>query len=160
LRFLAQPDRMEKVQPCASAVGHTARGLRLSADADRADIEKVLAGDIAAFENIVRRWQGPLVNLAHRFCRERGRAEDMAQRRDSAKETAAPAGGSTLEGDGMKHDEIDHALSGEVRIAPSPEFVNRVMHAVRRDGSAPAPIPFPWKRAAPGFGAGALALRR
>jgi hypothetical protein len=79
LRFLAQPDRMEKVQPCASAVGHTARGLRLSADADRADIEKVLAGDIAAFENIVRRWQGPLVNLAHRFCRERGRAEDMAQ---------------------------------------------------------------------------------
>jgi RNA polymerase sigma-70 factor (ECF subfamily) len=51
----------------------------LSADADQADIDKVLAGDIAAFENIVRRWQGPLINLAYRFCRERGRAEDMAQ---------------------------------------------------------------------------------
>jgi RNA polymerase sigma-70 factor, ECF subfamily len=51
----------------------------LSADADRADVEKVLAGDIAAFEDIVRRWQGPLINLAYRFCRDRGRAEDMAQ---------------------------------------------------------------------------------
>jgi RNA polymerase sigma-70 factor (ECF subfamily) len=51
----------------------------LSADADQADIDRVIAGDLAAFENIVRRWQGPLVNLAYRFCRERGRAEDMAQ---------------------------------------------------------------------------------
>jgi RNA polymerase sigma-70 factor (ECF subfamily) len=39
----------------------------------------VLAGDVAAFENIVRRWQGPLVNLAWRFCRDRARAEEMAQ---------------------------------------------------------------------------------
>ena len=51
----------------------------MSAEADRADVEKVLAGDIAAFENIVRRWQVPLINLAYRFCRDRGRAEDMAQ---------------------------------------------------------------------------------
>jgi RNA polymerase sigma-70 factor (ECF subfamily) len=51
----------------------------LRADADQADVEKVLAGDIAAFENIVRRWQIPLINLAYRFCRDRGRAEDMAQ---------------------------------------------------------------------------------
>ncbi|HEY7333995.1 MAG TPA: sigma-70 family RNA polymerase sigma factor [Bryobacteraceae bacterium] len=51
----------------------------MSADADRADVEKVLAGDIAAFENIVRRWQGPLINLAYRFSRDRNRAEDMAQ---------------------------------------------------------------------------------
>jgi RNA polymerase sigma-70 factor (ECF subfamily) len=51
----------------------------LRADADQADVEKVLAGDIAAYENIVRRWQGPLVNLAYRFCHDRGRAEDMAQ---------------------------------------------------------------------------------
>jgi RNA polymerase sigma-70 factor (ECF subfamily) len=48
-------------------------------DVDRDDIERVLAGDIAAFENIVRRWQGPLVNLAYRFCRDRSRAEEMAQ---------------------------------------------------------------------------------
>jgi RNA polymerase sigma-70 factor, ECF subfamily len=48
-------------------------------DADRADVERVLAGDVSAFEGIVRRWQSPLVNLAWRFCRDRGRAEEMAQ---------------------------------------------------------------------------------
>lgn len=46
---------------------------------DQLDVEKVLSGDIAAFEGIVRRWQGPLINLAYRFCRDRSRAEDMAQ---------------------------------------------------------------------------------
>src|SRR5215471_15432152 len=49
------------------------------ADEDRADVERVLTGDISAFEGIVRRWQSPLVNLAYRFCRDRSRAEDMAQ---------------------------------------------------------------------------------
>ena len=51
----------------------------MSASEDQADVEKVLAGDIAAFEGIVRRWQGPLINLAYRFCRDRSRAEEMAQ---------------------------------------------------------------------------------
>ncbi len=51
----------------------------MSATDDQADVERVLAGDIPAFEGIVRRWQGPLINLAHRFCRDRGRAEEMAQ---------------------------------------------------------------------------------
>ena len=51
----------------------------MAAEDDRADVERVLAGDIAAFESIVRRWQSPLVNLAYRFCRDRSRAEDMAQ---------------------------------------------------------------------------------
>ena len=51
----------------------------VSASEDQADVERVLAGDISAFEGIVRRWQGPLVNLAYRFCNDRGRAEDMAQ---------------------------------------------------------------------------------
>ena len=51
----------------------------MAAEEDLADVERVLAGETAAFENIVRRWQGPLVNLAYRFCRDRGRAEDMAQ---------------------------------------------------------------------------------
>jgi RNA polymerase sigma-70 factor (ECF subfamily) len=27
----------------------------------------------------VRRWQGPLINMAWRYCRDRGRAEEMAQ---------------------------------------------------------------------------------
>jgi RNA polymerase sigma-70 factor (ECF subfamily) len=39
----------------------------------------VLAGETRAFEGIVRRWQAPLINLAYRFCRDRGRAEEMAQ---------------------------------------------------------------------------------
>ena len=51
----------------------------MSASDDQADVEKVLAGNVDAFENIVRRWQNPLVNLAYRFCRDRSRAEDLAQ---------------------------------------------------------------------------------
>ena len=51
----------------------------MTAADDRADVDKVLAGDLSAFEGIVHRWQGPLVNLAYRFCRDRGRAEEMAQ---------------------------------------------------------------------------------
>jgi RNA polymerase sigma-70 factor (ECF subfamily) len=51
----------------------------VSANDDQADVERVLAGDISAFEGIARRWQGPLINLAYRFCRDRGRAEEMAQ---------------------------------------------------------------------------------
>jgi len=70
---------MEKMQPRATMPGLTGGGIRLSAEADRADVEKVLAGDIDAFECIVHRWQGSLVNLAYRFCRDRNRAEDMAQ---------------------------------------------------------------------------------
>ena len=46
---------------------------------DQAAVERVLAGDISAFEEIVRRWQSPLINLAYRFCRDRGRSEEMAQ---------------------------------------------------------------------------------
>jgi len=48
-------------------------------EADLADVERVLGGDVNAFEGIVRRWQGPLVNMAWRYCRDRGRAEEMAQ---------------------------------------------------------------------------------
>ena len=46
---------------------------------DLADVERVLAGEVQAFEGIVRRWQGPLVNMAWRYCRDRGRAEELAQ---------------------------------------------------------------------------------
>ena len=48
-------------------------------DEDAADVRRVLAGDVAAFDGIVRRWQGRLLNLAWRFCRDRAMAEDMAQ---------------------------------------------------------------------------------
>ena len=46
---------------------------------DASDVARVLAGDAEAFAGIVRRWQRRLVNLAWRFCRDRGAAEDMAQ---------------------------------------------------------------------------------
>src|ERR1035438_8358245 len=54
-------------------------GAGVSASDDQSDVEKVLAGEVAAFEGIVRRWQGPLVNLAYRFTRDRARAEELAQ---------------------------------------------------------------------------------
>jgi RNA polymerase sigma-70 factor, ECF subfamily len=63
------------MQPPRGEDGRTSVGV----EDDCADVERVLGGDVAAFENIVRRWQGPLVNLAYRFCRDRFRAEDMAQ---------------------------------------------------------------------------------
>ena len=50
-----------------------------SAADDLADVQRVLAGDVRAFEGIVRRWQGPLINMAWRYCRERSRSEDLAQ---------------------------------------------------------------------------------
>jgi len=51
----------------------------VSHDEDRDDVHRVLAGDVLAFDGIVRRWQRPLVNLAYRFVRDRGRAEELAQ---------------------------------------------------------------------------------
>jgi RNA polymerase sigma-70 factor (ECF subfamily) len=62
----------------ATASNHEDGG-RVKAEQDALDVRRVLAGETAAFEAIVRRWQGPLVNLAYRFCRDRGRAEEMAQ---------------------------------------------------------------------------------
>jgi RNA polymerase sigma-70 factor (ECF subfamily) len=50
-----------------------------ASDQDLNDVERVLAGDVEGFEGIVRRWQGPLVNMAWRYCRDRGRAEELAQ---------------------------------------------------------------------------------
>jgi RNA polymerase sigma-70 factor (ECF subfamily) len=52
---------------------------RNGSEEDLADVDRVLAGDVRAFEGIVRRWQGPLVNMAWRYCRDRSRAEEMAQ---------------------------------------------------------------------------------
>jgi RNA polymerase sigma-70 factor (ECF subfamily) len=77
LRFLF---RKEKMQPPGILVSRTVPGdAEVAASDDQADVQKVLAGDLSAFEGIVRRWQGPLINLAYRFCRDRGRAEEMAQ---------------------------------------------------------------------------------
>ena len=51
----------------------------MSLQEDQADVDRVLGGELSAFEGIVRRWRKPLVSLAYRFCRDRGRAEEMAQ---------------------------------------------------------------------------------
>ena len=68
------------MQPPVTASCHTIEAeSSVSASDDQTDVERVLAGEIPAFEGIVRRWQGPLVNLAYRFCHDRGRAEEMAQ---------------------------------------------------------------------------------
>jgi RNA polymerase sigma-70 factor (ECF subfamily) len=48
-------------------------------DPDAECVERVLAGDPAAFDGIVRRWQDRLFTLAFRLCRDHGRAEDMTQ---------------------------------------------------------------------------------
>lgn len=42
-------------------------------------VDRVLSGDTQAFALIVQRWQGPLINLAWRYCRDRSRAEELAQ---------------------------------------------------------------------------------
>jgi RNA polymerase sigma-70 factor (ECF subfamily) len=54
-----------------------AQGHELSSEA--AIVDRVLAGDTQAFAGIVQRWQRPLVNMAWRYCRDRARAEEMAQ---------------------------------------------------------------------------------
>jgi hypothetical protein len=55
--------------------------------------------------------------------------------------------------------DIARALSSQRdTLLPSSGFAASVMAAIAHDASAPAPIPFPWKRALPGFAAIAVAL--
>lgn len=57
--------------------------------------------------------------------------------------------------------QIEAALaSPDDHILPSSGFAESVMAAVHHEATAPAPLVFPWKRAIPGFiaGAGALAF--
>jgi RNA polymerase sigma-70 factor, ECF subfamily len=61
------------------AKNDTAANRGYLADLDTEDVDRVLAGDVQAFAGIVSRWQGPLVNMAWRYCRDRSRAEEMAQ---------------------------------------------------------------------------------
>ena len=65
----------DQAQPAPIDTASTPR----SAEDDRRDAMRVLAGDTSAFAGIVQRWQSPLINLAYRFCRDRARAEEMAQ---------------------------------------------------------------------------------
>jgi hypothetical protein len=58
----------------------------------------------------------------------------------------------------MQDQELDRILSRDADLVPSSGFASGVMDAVHVEASAPAPIPFPWRRALPGFAAWALAL--
>jgi len=46
---------------------------------------------------------------------------------------------------------LDEMLASESEIVPSSGFLSAVMERVKEEASAPAPIPFPWKRALPGL---------
>ena len=80
LRFLEPVRAAKKMQPGTLLRRTTGdAGIRVSAQEDDRAVERVLKGDLDAFAEIVARWQRPLVNLAYRFSRDRGRAEEMAQ---------------------------------------------------------------------------------
>lgn len=51
----------------------------------------------------------------------------------------------------MRDEEIDRALAAEEEIVPSSGFSRAVMAAVKKEAGVPPPIPFPWKRLAPGI---------
>lgn len=55
------------------------------------------------------------------------------------------------ESDSMKLSRVDEILATEEELAPSSGFLAAVMERVQEEARMPAPIPFPWKRALPGF---------
>jgi hypothetical protein len=59
--------------------------------------------------------------------------------RDSAHRTATDTRG------------IDRILAAEEPLVPSSGFLASVMERVQAEAVAPPPIPFPWRRAIPGF---------
>jgi len=55
--------------------------------------------------------------------------------------------------------DLDRSLNVEQdTILPSSGFAESVMTAMQHEASAPAPIPFPWRRAVPGLFAAAVVL--
>jgi hypothetical protein len=46
---------------------------------------------------------------------------------------------------------IDEILAADEELVPSSGFLSAVMERVEEEARMPAPIPFPWKRAVPGF---------
>lgn len=58
----------------------------------------------------------------------------------------------------MKRDKLDDVLATEEALIPSSGFGGSVMQRIRDEAAAPAPIPFPWKRALPGMVLAAAAM--
>ena len=69
----------EETQPDGPSRRLIGEGAWVSECEDRADVAKVIEGDVSAFEGIVRRWQTRLIDLAFRFSYDRSLAEEMAQ---------------------------------------------------------------------------------
>jgi hypothetical protein len=59
--------------------------------------------------------------------------------------------GNKQEGEAMELSRMDQILATEEELMPSSGFLAAVMERVEEESRAPAPIPFPWKRAIPGF---------
>lgn len=55
------------------------------------------------------------------------------------------------ENDTLKLSRVDEILATDEELAPSSGFLVSVMERVHEEARMPAPIPFPWKRALPGF---------
>ncbi len=53
--------------------------------------------------------------------------------------------------DAMELSRTESILASEEAIVPSSGFLDAVMARVMEEATLPAPIPFPWKRALPGF---------
>ncbi len=51
----------------------------------------------------------------------------------------------------MQPTRMDRILASEEPIVPTSGFLSAVMERVEQEAAAPKPIPFPWKRALPGF---------
>ncbi|MGA7343508.1 MAG: hypothetical protein WBE72_04515 [Terracidiphilus sp.] len=50
-----------------------------------------------------------------------------------------------------KLETIDSILAADAELVPSSGFLSAVMERVHEEAAAPAPIPFPWRRAVPGL---------
>jgi len=53
---------------------------------------------------------------------------------------------------------LDRVLAADDSILPSSGFADAVMASVLHQTAAPAPLPFPWKRALPGLAAAVAAI--
>ncbi len=78
--------------------------------------------------------------------------------RDNLARDEIMAEGGMAEGGKMSDNDMDRILSKRDEILPSSGFTDSVMEAVRREASAPPPIPFPWRRALPGIVVATFAL--
>ena len=58
---------------------------------------------------------------------------------------------SKMKSEAVEMTKLDAMLASEEEILPSSGFLSAVMERVKEEASAPAPIPFPWKRAVPGL---------